>query len=104
MGAVTRDTHGLSLVEPGEEHVGLVLRALRGLDDVAVVTPGDQRSPVTEGDIVVVTHVAIRDDRILVRVGLDDREPDSADPNLRAGPGASRGRSQGQVLGISLDG
>jgi hypothetical protein len=51
---------------------------------------------------VVVAHVAERDHRVLLRVGLHDREGHRADRGLGARRGIRGGRRQAQVLFVRL--
>src|SRR5215470_17762690 len=82
-----------------QEYVWLVFGAVGGRDLVTVVAPGHEFGGAVGDDVVVVAHVAVGDDRVLVGVGLHDRERDRAEHLLGAGHGGRLGGGgQGQVL------
>jgi len=66
-----------------QEDVRLVLRhPRRGCDDIAVITPRHEPRGAIRSDVVVVAHVAEGDNRILLWVGLHNREGHRAERSL----------------------
>src|SRR5215467_2528702 len=87
-----------------QEYVRLVFGAVGGGDLVAVVAPGHESGGAVGGDVVVVAHVAVGDDRVLVGVGLHDREGDRAEYLLGPGHGGwLGGGGEGQVPLVGLE-
>ena len=104
MGEATTWRHPPSRLVALQEDVGLVLsHPCRGRDDIAVITPCHEPGGSIRSDVVVVAHVAEGDDRILLRVGLHDREGHRTERYLACRRRADRGRSQAQVFLVGLD-
>jgi len=70
---------------------------------MAVIAPRHKPGGAIRSDVVVVAHVAEGDDRILLRVGLHDREGLRAELHLACRLRAGHGRGQAQVFPIGLD-